>query len=86
MDGYCRVNVIPRTSAYARNAFQPTIEVTPGAGRLLRAYLIPVKTTAEVPDEAHTPFAAVSVYPTNAGQVSAEFVEGVLIRYTITSN
>jgi hypothetical protein len=26
------------------------------------------------------------VYPTNAGQVSAEFVEGVLIRYTITSN
>jgi hypothetical protein len=26
------------------------------------------------------------IYPTNAGQVSAEFVEGVLIRYTITSN
>ncbi len=26
------------------------------------------------------------VYPTSAGQVSAEFVEGVLIRYTITSN
>ena len=25
------------------------------------------------------------VYPTKAGRVSAEFVEGVLIRYTITS-
>ena len=26
------------------------------------------------------------VYPTDRGQVSAEFVEGVLIRYTMTSN
>ncbi len=26
------------------------------------------------------------VYSTNAGVVTAEFVEGVLIRYTITSN
>ncbi len=26
------------------------------------------------------------VYSTNSGQVTAEFVEGVLIRYTITSN
>lgn len=26
------------------------------------------------------------VYPTNAGRVTAEFVEGVLIRYTMTSN
>jgi hypothetical protein len=26
------------------------------------------------------------VYATSAGQVTAEFVEGVLIRYTVTSN
>ncbi len=26
------------------------------------------------------------VYPTAAGQVTAEFVEGVLIRYSMTSN
>ena len=26
------------------------------------------------------------IYPTNAGQVTAEFVEGVLIRFSMTSN
>ena len=26
------------------------------------------------------------IYPTNSGRLTAEFVEGVLIRYTMTSN